>query len=707
MVRVVFHFSGLLRSPVGRFAWMMGMLLMVPSLPLFAQEDDRLWGEVMEQWAEQNDSEEVPDDLLEQLQGYIDAPINLNDTASDALHNLPFLTDLQCDIIKAYIAQNGEMVSLAELHLLNGFDSLTLSLLRPFVTVAPVAPAGRTTLREMLLNGRSNLRMGGKVSWPLSRGYREDSYAGSPFRAYFRYQFKCADRIVFQLSGDKDPGESFLHQSPVPGFDYYGYYLMMNDFGIVKKAIVGKYQLQFGQGATLWSGTAPWMSGSMPLWRYGQGIKPASAFCEYGYLRGAATTLALHRRWEMTLFYSHANRDATTTLVADSLDGEEAVIQSLYQSGYHRTQTEIDKKGQLTEQLLGGHLQYRSDRLVVGTTAFATVLSEAIVPHQYAYNAFAFRGNRNLNLGVDATYRYRRLLLFGEMAVACNDSLKDYWSEWNRLPVAAVAGMQLHFDAGNRLSLAYHYGSPTYQNLHSNTLGQSASPQNEEGLLLFFQTRLPFNISFQSSVDWFRFPWMRYRIYSPSSGVDYRMALSKEVANHTRFSCQFRYKSAQRNSDGSLYSVERTHRSQLHLSLDYTPDESLRLLSRVIYSWFGCEEHASQQGMVICQDVAYKWSRAKRPCSLTARLALFDISAYDARIYMYENDLMYEFAVPMLMDRGMRCYLLFRQELSSNLSLALKYGFTLYPERESIGSGYDRVDANHRHELKIQMRWRF
>lgn len=291
--------------------------------------------------------------------------------------------------------------------------------------------------------------------------------------------------------------------------------------------------------------------------------------------------------------------------------------------------------------------------------------------------------------------------------MAYNDSLSAYSAVGQRLPLAAVAGMQLHLDANNNFSVAYHYGSPTYHNLHANTLGQSASPQNEEGLLLFFQTRLPFWIVLQSSVDIFRYPWMRYRIYSPSTGVDYRLSLSKEVAAHTLLTCQYRYKSAERNSDGALYSVERTWKQQLNMSLDYRPDESLRLLSRVMYSWFACEEHAPQQGVLLYQDVTYRWLRVKRPFSLSARLALFDISSYDARIYMYESDLMYEFAVPMLMDRGVRCYLLYRQELTPDISVALKYSYSLYPEKESLSSGYNRVDANHKHEMKFQLRWRF
>ena len=53
-------------------------------------DDDAVWQEVLEQWAEQNDSETVPDDYLEQLQYFAESPINLNDTSSDLLQELLF-----------------------------------------------------------------------------------------------------------------------------------------------------------------------------------------------------------------------------------------------------------------------------------------------------------------------------------------------------------------------------------------------------------------------------------------------------------------------------------------------------------------------------------------------------------------------------------------------------------------------------------------
>ena len=677
-------------------------------------EGDSELREVLELWAEQQDEESVAEEWIEQLQALLENPLNLNDTNREALMLLPMMDEFKYEVLCAYILQNGPLASLSELYLMNGFDSTTIARLRPFVVVRPVEEQ-RPSFVEMLRRGHSNLRFGSKTVRPLSRGYEEEIYKGDPFRLYFRYQYRYGNRIVLQVSGDKDAGESFRIGSSEgdfkaqQGFDYYGYYLMLNDFGVLKRAIVGKYQLQFGQGASLWSGFAPWVSDNMPLRRYGQGIRPASAFCEYGYLRGAAATVALPvlgniGSMELTLFYSNTDRDAT--LQSDTSLAGTVQYQSFYESGYHRSENEMSKKGLLNEQLLGGHLEYRSGRLIVGGTAYTTSLSAPIVPVDYVYNAFAFSGDRNFNAGVDATYRFRRLMLFGEVAMAGNTELRQLASYSGWLPLAAVAGLQFQPDGNNKFSLVMHYGSPTYQNLHASIVGQGNSVQNQLGVQSYLKLRLPFMMNFRALTDVFRYPWMRYRVYSPSVGSDCRLWLSKEVADYTVLELHYRHHVAQRNSDAQLYYVEQTRRQYLRLSLSYQPGV-WHLVSRVMLSWFDCDDHQPQQGFLLFQEASYHNALWGKPFTLGGHMAIFDVSDYDARIYNYEPDLVYELTVPMLNGRGVRCGVLMRCDLTAALSLAVKYAMAIYPEAETLGSGYDRIEGPLRHEIKMQMRLKF
>lgn len=698
-----------------RRGFLMLIVLVVCATRAYAQsDDDAVWQDIVEQWAEQNESESIPDDYLELLQGFVENPINVNDTNSDALEELLFISDFQRASLRAYIAQNGQMVSLAELYLVNGFDSVTVRQLQRFVTVSPVENK-RLSLGQMLKNGRNGLMVGTKRSFPISRGYAEDIYAGSPFRIYFRYNYKYSDRINFQLSGEKDAGEAFAFERANGrnqyGFDNYGYHLMLKDFGVVKRAVVGKYQLQFGQGVTLWSGFAPWISSNMSLRRYGAGIKTASAFSEYGYLRGVATTVSLlptsrRQTLEMTLFYSNVDRDATLSATSGNND-EERIYQSLYQSGLHRTENEKEKKNQLNEQLFGGHLQYRNKNLVVGGTIYSTLLANAILPADNAYNVFAFRGKKNLNYGFDVTYNIGKVQLFGEVAMSNNDTINQLRIESGGVPLATIAGMNLQIGGNNSFSLAYRYGSPTYQNLYANMIGRSSSAGNESGVMMIFNTRLPYYINMQIFANHFHYPYLRYRIYSPSSGVDYRIKLFKEITSKTMLSGQYRYILSQRNSDGQMYYVETIRRQQMQLTLDYNMSSKWRFVSRLAFSWFDCEDHSSERGFLVFQEVDYKAKIGGNLLVLGLRLSLFDISDYDARIYSYESDMLYEYNVPMFNGRGLRNYFIFRYELNSQLSIALKYAMAFYPDQESMGSGYEKTEGGKKQEIKAQLRWRF
>lgn len=672
--------------------------------------DEQLWRDLIEEWAELNDSETVPDELFEEFQNFIDNPINLNDTSSELLASLPFISDINRDIIKAYIAQNGQMVTTAELRLMNGFDSLQIKLMEIFCTATPIEENEFPSLKEILRHGHSNLLMGVKTQLPLSRAYVEEKYQASPFREYFRYRFHYSNHISLMLSGEKDAGESFRfatsegNNRAAVGFDYYGYHLMVNDLGFVKSAIVGKYQLQFGQGATLWSGFAPWGGYDMPLRRYGQGIRAASAFCEYGYLRGAAATLSLiPKRLEATLFYSFVNRDATTSS-ADSSNSNEISFSSIYNSGYHRTENEIMKKWQLSEHLAGTHIQYRHSSLTIGTTAFGTFFSNEIQPTEYIYNSFAFKGKKLFNAGIDASWRYHRTLFFGEMATSIEQA--SYMPDDSPFPLAAVAGLQTDFNSDNALSVAYRYGSVTYHNYFANTIGQGSSPQNQSELIINFKTRLPMHMRLSASADLFRYPWMRYRIYAPSSGADFRIRLSKSLSSTTEVVIQYQHKTVDRNSDLETYAIEPTTRQRLSLHIDYNSN-GWHLLSRVIFTHFDCLDHDSEHGFLMMQDVGRTFKVFDNNMTISTRAAIFDISSYDARIYTSESDLMYEFNSPMLMYRGMRGYLVVRYDLSKGLSLALKYSVSYYPEQETLGSGYDTTEGGIRNEFKAQLRLRF
>ena len=671
-------------------------LTLLPFAIAVAQNDNQgFWQEYMELIAEQNDDENVSEEIMEVLEHFLDNPINLNDTTSNDLQKLFFISEFQTQSLKSYIRQNGQLYSVYELEFINGFDDETRRLLMPFVKVEQVPPPEKFSFKNMLRYGKNQITLGYKSVLEPQKGYENGNYLGDPFRTYFRYTFKYKNKVSLSLSGDKDAGEEFFKGSQPQGYDFYGFSLMLSDFGFLKQFIVGNYQLQFGQGLTLWTGAGFNLAGDGTVKKYPQNIRPSGAFTEYGYMQGAATTVGIGKHISATAFYSHTKRDGTV-LTSDNYDTEEEYLQSFYETGYHRTESELAKKGNITEDLFGGHLQYKTSNLVIGATGYHIKLSNPIIPRQRIDNYNAFSGTENTNLGLDATYLYRRLLFFGEVAMSQNKAF------------AGLGGVQFHASENTLISAYYRNYGVEYQNLYASALGQNSNVQNEEGFGATLRTVLPWQVTMVAAADVFRFPWMRYQVYSPSDGCDYRVKLTKALTRRATLSLSYRYKNKAKNTNeiDSLFTtvIEPNKRQNLQLNLKYAPSSQWSFNTRVEYCWFNAESKYDTTGFLIAQDVNY--TPKQIPFSFAMRYALFE-APYDARIYAFERDLSYEFSIPAHNGKGSRFYLFVNWKMSDKINLTARYSIWYYPDKEKIGSGNDEIDGNTKQEFKIQFRVKF
>ena len=380
-------------------------------------------------------------------------------------------------------------------------------------------------------------------------------------------------------------------------------------------------------------------------------------------------------------------------------------MQSLYNSGYHRTETEIKKRNQLGEHLIGGHLEYRNSNLKIGLSGAATLLEKVIMPATYVYNDNAFRGNSNINIGIDAAYRYRRLLLFGEAAVCANHAFD---SAVANVSPAAVMGGEFVFNNNHRASLLMRYYSPTYHNLHAIALGQSSTPQNEMGIGCHYQGRLPLGITATGIADFFYFPHMKYLVYAPSHGQEYRVTLSRAVklVKGLSVNVRYRYKEKDRNITPSTqvdehYLLEQTYRHQVQGDIEYNTGV-WRLVTRIGYAHYHGEVTTADKGLLLYQDIQYHPQHI--PLTVAARVAWFDVDDYEARLYTVESDFIYQYNSMAYQNEGYRCYLVARYDITPHWNIGIKYGITAYTDRDTFGSSYELIDANHRQQWRIQMR---
>ncbi|MBQ8704602.1 MAG: hypothetical protein IJ524_09555 [Bacteroidales bacterium] len=437
--------------------WMVMLLALWP-LSVAAQDVTGLedWmGETGDSWA--------AGEMSDQWQQLLAQPVNLNDSA--AVADLWFLSPFQRQALHNYIVLYGQLLSHKELLFVPGFDSAMVALLEGVTVTQPYTAPRRWNFAE----GRHTLlhAVGGQVE--SSAGYRTGRYEGDALRALLCYNYSLGGKVDVRLVADKDAGEVWGRGN------FVGYHVMVSDVWRLERLIVGRYNLQFGQGLTLWTGLRPFnLTGGAPL-RYAVGVRPAVAFYEEGYQEGLAARVRLSKALRLSAFLSHT-------------DGE---------------------------GLGGAHLEWRRGGLVLGLTAVATLLDSAAVPATRLYSEHAFRGKSLVNGGVDALWQWRGLTLFGEGAVDDGGHL------------AAIGGLLLRADSRHRLGLTARWYDADYHNLHAQGYA-IGSTQGEQGVSLDAESRLPLGLTALASLDVHRFPSLRYADYSPSSGEWLRLQLARQ-----------------------------------------------------------------------------------------------------------------------------------------------------------------------------------
>lgn len=322
---------------------LMVCMLALP-MPMMAQVED-----AVEQWLEEGVGEYEVSEWMDLQQQFRDNPVNINDT--NAVETLPFISPFQIQALKNYILLYGQLLSIKELRLVPGFDSLTVAMLSPMLKVEPFEPSQRVGWKELLTGGRHTIVTGVGGTVEQAEGYRNGKYEGDNLRAIVSYSYNYRHNLSFRFSADKDPMEAWGKDN------FYNFHLMLKDIGRLEKLIVGRYNLQFGQGTTLWTGFRPFhLTGDVPV-RYASGVRPSGVFYEESWQQGLAATVRLGRGFHLSGF--------------GSLNGD--------------------------EKLAGGHLGYRRGNLVLGVTAF---------------------GADRFYLGADALWQYGVLQLFGEVSAA-------------------------------------------------------------------------------------------------------------------------------------------------------------------------------------------------------------------------------------------------------------------------------------------------
>ncbi|MFN5909748.1 MAG: hypothetical protein ACK45H_00295, partial [Bacteroidota bacterium] len=641
--------------------------------------------------------------VTEALNYFFDHPMNLNSASEEELEDLGLLTDIQISDLILHRKLYGKFISIYELQSLKYWDLQTIQLVLPFVRVDDRLDQLHLTFKDAIEEGDFELYLRYQTIPEDKAGYADvpDSiqntsnsyYYGNPDRYYTRFRYSYRNNISIGVTGEKDAGEEFFTGSNRNGFDFYSFHAFFKGGKYLRSVALGDYQLQIGQGLNLWSGYAFGKTADIAtVKRTPAALRPYTSVDETRFLRGAAVEAGVGPV-SLTLFGSMKMLDGAPEV--DTLFEDTEFISSINISGLHRTNSELARKNTLTEYIGGANLRYRSRGLQFGLAGVYQGYDKEFNRDMRPDNMYDFRGRERISVSGDYGMIVKNFNFFGEAALTLDNKA-----------LAHIHGVVFSADPRLTFSLVYRDYDTAYQTFYKAGFSEGSNTQNEKGIYSGMRFKLNSAWSLTSYFDLFRFPWMRFQVDAPSEGHELMIQPSfkpnKQLEIYGRFRQQLRQRNSRNTEDFAITPIEDVLQRNYRINLSYAVSESFTVKSRLEYVTIDRPSNEPEKGMIFTQDVI--WKPKNFPVDLSLRYALFDTDSYDTRIYTYENNALYVFAVPAYFYTGSRAYVMLRYSFLKHFDLWVRYGTFIYDNRETIGSGPEEIKGPRKSDITVQLR---
>lgn len=677
-----------------RFKLLLFLLLLGFSVRAQIQ-DDNLIKDLIESIAENLPEDYDLSELQDRLTYYRKYPINLNNTNAEELKTLVFLSPLQISNLFQHIKQNGNLIDILELQSIADFDIQTIERLLPFVTLEGSSTVDKVTLKNLANFGNNDVIVRYGRVLEKSRGYTDlpgSRYLGTPDRYMFRYRYTYSNRVSASLVFEKDAGEHFFNGPKQKPFDFMSGHIALFNTGKFKKIVIGDYSMQFGQALTLWSGFA---FGKAPdvasVAKRDVGLRPYTSVNEFSYLRGIATTVNIAKNIDFSPFFSFRKLDASVN--TDALGN--SIITSINETGLHRTQTEITNKNSTKQTVYGGVLQYKNQGLNIGAVAYHTAFNHTFVPGTGLYRIYNFTGTDLTNIGAHYSYTYKNMYFFGEFGKSLHSGL------------AYVNGALVSLSPTVSAVVLHRNYQKNYHNFFNQATAEASEAFNEKG----FYTGLNINPSKAWSIqlygDYFKFPWLKFRVDAPSDGYELLGQVTYTPSKTFRATLRYKSEIKQQNTDLDVpfNYLDEVKRENYRAEVKWAAGKLFSFQNRVEVVQFRKGAAKAEFGYLAYQDVDY--SPLSSRISANIRVAYFNTASFNSRIYAYEDDVLYNFTFGMYNGKGLRGYANIRYKLAKKLDMWARYAVFNYDNVQIVGSGLDEIQGKMKSEMRIQLRYQF
>ena len=269
-------------------------------------------------------------------------------------------------------------------------------------------------------------------------------------------------------------------------------------------------------------------------------------------------------------------------------------------------------------------------------------------------------------MGANVRWNQGKVDLWGEVAT----------SQGNEWGGAGIAGIRYTPISDLNLVGIYRYYSPNFDNIYANALCSWTRIKDEHGGYIGIEYNQLRNWQLSAYGDVWKtgFETMAQADFIPQK--DYRM--------HTRFRMK-------RKDEKDTYSLRWNMVYQVgDWKLKTQADGNMvHTHSGLSYGWS------------VLQDVEYRFREV--PIVLQLRAQAFDAKEWDNRIYIYENDVLYAYAIPFVYGLGGRFWLNARYNINDTFSLYLRVSETVYQNAWAIRHNKESTRTDVHVLLRVKM----
>ncbi len=655
-------------------------ILLFLLLPILVIASEPSLEELLEQYDDNSDISEH----ISEIEELVDTPIYVDASNLEEIDKLICINQFQKDLLKDIIKES----KFTKEYLLSTgrFKEYEIELLLLCVrleeeqtdkTIINASYRGRYKNKLMQIRGYEPEENKGKAK-----------YEGSKFNFYQKihnsYIFDSSE-VNIGIVTDKDAGENLA-------FDYYSLHASYEDDSY--QIIAGDYYLKRGSGLILASGFAPRKSTEVisGIYSYDYSHRPYTSTLESRRMRGfSAKTNMLSNLLgiDLSLDIFYSNQAKSGNIKTDAEDN--GYISSIYQSGFYRSDTELEKKDAFKETLAGGGFELDLNYVKLTGTALYVDYSLPLL----SGSSSAFYGKYGLlnSLSLDAG-KWDNLKFSSEFAADANNNTAFIFGAIGKSSIAQFAFNLRNYSKGFR--------SP-----FGNAFGEFSYPSNEKGIYVGVKTIRFYKTIISAYLDIFSSQDSTYYVPSQVKGYEYLGNLEYLLLRKNYL--EFQFKCEKKTDYGKIGNREfkefydaRKSKYKMQYKGEYKFAAcNLRLKTGLQYSALQIPENTSSGfGYYISTKLDTDFG-----LDLGISFTEFDTDDYDSAIWFYEYAIPGYSNILALYLKGYRVSTFIAYNLNS-FTLSARFTYLEKPDEKTLSSGWDETFSPIDKRIYLQLDWK-